>query len=284
DSGVEGDFEGSDDEEEPRPRLSLRYMRFVRMHIEEMYSSRYEMPRNRAHRGPSYLPHVLNVLKHERPDEFRKELRVSPRTFDRLVERLIQDPVFSNSSQNEQMPVEDQVAITLFRFGHFGNGASITRVSRWAGYATGTVALATRRVMTAVLRQDFMRSVVRLPTAAEKREAKKWVAKHSVPGWRNGWCLVDGTLVPLYDRPFWYGQSYFDRKKNYSLNIQIVSLPNLRIIDFSYGDTGAIHDSMAFQETRLYREREDILDDGEFIWGDSAYTVRTHGHYLHIQF
>ncbi len=33
--------------------------------------------------------------------------------------------------------------------------------------------------------------------------------------------MVDGTLVLLDERPFWYGESYFDWKCNYSLNVQV---------------------------------------------------------------
>jgi hypothetical protein len=32
---------------------------------------------------------------------------------------------------------------------------------------------------------------------------------------------VDGMLVPLFERPYWYGESYFDRKSNYSMNVQV---------------------------------------------------------------
>ncbi|KAF8057057.1 hypothetical protein FPV67DRAFT_1677815 [Lyophyllum atratum] len=85
--------------------------------------------------------------KHDRPDIFRRELRVSPYTFDRMVNRLLGDSIFSNNSQNEQMPVEDQLAITLYRFGHFGNAAGLDSVARWSGYAKGTVSLATRHVV-----------------------------------------------------------------------------------------------------------------------------------------
>ncbi|KAJ7584581.1 hypothetical protein C8J56DRAFT_789714 [Mycena floridula] len=60
-----------------------------------------------------------------------------------------------------------------------------------------------------------------MPTDKEKEEAKKWVEDHSCAGWCNGWCFVDGTLVPLYAKPNWYGESYFDRKCRYSLNIQV---------------------------------------------------------------
>ncbi|GLB45344.1 putative retrotransposable element tf2 155 kda protein type 1-like [Lyophyllum shimeji] len=106
-------------------------------------------------------------------------------------------------------------------FGHFGNAAGLDKVARWSGYSKGTVSLATRRVMTAVLRRDFMNQAVRPPTPEEKERAKRWVERNSCKAWHDGWCMVDGTLVTLYDRPFWYRESYYDQKCNYSLNIQV---------------------------------------------------------------
>jgi hypothetical protein len=133
-------------------------------------------------------------------------------------------PVFSNNSQCEHQPVEVQLAVTLYRFGHSGNAAGHSAVARWAGVGHGTVSLMTRRVMTAILRPDFMSDAVRFPTDKEKEAAKSWVEARLCKAWRDGWCLVDGTLIPLYDRPHWYGESYFDRKCNYSLNIQVCSV------------------------------------------------------------
>jgi hypothetical protein len=227
-SGDDADDEDKDKddwdlgEDFPRPRTN-HPLRWVRQTVEEMYDQRYEMPRDTFPRGPAYLRHVLGVMKDTRPDLFRQELRLLPTTFDRLVKKLADDPVFVNGSNNAQMPVEDQLAIALFRFGHSGNAAGLQKVANWAGVGKGTVSLVTRRVMTAVLCPEFMSEVVRMPTASEKEKAKAWVQSHSCKGWRNGWCMVDGTLVALFDRPFWFGESYFDRKCNYSLNIQVVS-------------------------------------------------------------
>ncbi|KAG2108387.1 uncharacterized protein F5147DRAFT_576725 [Suillus discolor] len=179
------------------------------------------MARNQLPRGPSQMRHVLDVLKPQRSDKFRESFRVSPCTFDKICTKLAPDPVFSNNSQNEQIPLADQLAVALYHFGHDGNGASMQAVADWAGLGKGTVHLITRRVMTAVLRPSFRESAVQFPTADEKELAKSWVEAHSCHAWRNGWCLVDGTLIPLYDRPHWYGESYFDRKSNYSLNVQV---------------------------------------------------------------
>jgi hypothetical protein len=220
---LESGLEVSDDEdagEESSGDRWARLRRWVRQSIAEMYVSRYEMPRNEIPRGPSRMHHVLFTLKSARPDQFREELRVTPRTFDVLVTKLQYDIVFRNNSRCPQMPVEEQLAIALFRFGHDGNAASLQGVANWAAVGKGTVLLVTRRVMTAILRPGFMNEAVRFPDPEEKEAEKKWVHRHSCRAWRNGWCLVDGTLVPLAERPHWFGESYFDRKNRYSLNIQ----------------------------------------------------------------
>ncbi|KAI0687194.1 hypothetical protein BC835DRAFT_1449170, partial [Cytidiella melzeri] len=228
--GVEGDVESLGDtssdmvsvaSEDSDAQFLPTLGQHVHSMIEALYAKRYTQSRTSKPRGPATLPYVLSILKHERPDEFRKHLRVTPLTFDKILDEIINDSVFCNDLQNAQLAVEHQLGIALYRFGHFGNGSNVTQVAAWAGVATGTVLLCTKRVMVAVLRKRFRDKAVRMPTDEEKAEAKAWVGKRACKAWRNGWCLVDGTLVPLFDRPFWYGESYFDRKCNYSMNIQV---------------------------------------------------------------
>ncbi|KAG2740584.1 hypothetical protein P692DRAFT_201667912, partial [Suillus brevipes Sb2] len=272
----ESDWDSSDDADDEAEHANSRLSQYVRCTYRAIYARRYDAARNKPiPKAPSQLPHILKVLKVEWPDEFREILRVNPDTFDKIVEKIKDDTVFFNNSNNPQQPVEEQLAITLYRFGHNGNAASQSQAARWAAGGHGTVSLNTKRVMTAILHRSFMDKAVRFPTLEEKEEAKTWVEKHSCKAWRDGWCLIDGTLIPLYDRPHWYGESYFNRKCNYSLNIQIVSLPNLRIIDFSYGHTGSTHDSTAWDDTRLCQEHDTLLDDEEFVWADSAYPLQT---------
>jgi hypothetical protein len=55
----------------------------------------------------------------------------------------------------------------------------------------------------------------------KKDAAKGWVRWASCDDWEGGFCMVDGTLVPLFEKPGYHGEVYFDRKSNYSLNIQV---------------------------------------------------------------
>src|SRR6266436_2348091 len=59
------------------------------------------------------------------------------------------------------------------------------------------------------------------PTVAEIAEAKAWVASQSCRAWCKGYCMVNGTLVKLEDKPGHHSEAYFDRKSQYSLNVQV---------------------------------------------------------------
>ncbi|KAJ6528051.1 hypothetical protein B0H19DRAFT_868249, partial [Mycena capillaripes] len=108
--------------------------------------------------------HVLTALKAGRSDHFRQSLRVSAQTFDTLVAARENDPIFFNNSTHPQpLPVDQQVAAALYRFGHDGDAASIQAVANWAGLGKGTADLITCRMMTAVLCPGFMQAAVRIP-------------------------------------------------------------------------------------------------------------------------
>lgn len=156
---------------------------------------------------------------------------MTPACFDELVIAIQNHSVFQNFSNNPQMPVREQLAICLFRLGHHGNAMSGLKVSLWAGIGYGTVQLVTKRVMLAVCDERFRKITIPWPTAEEREQAKIWVEGRSCPAWRDGWCMVDGTLVPLFQRPHHYGNAFFDRKSNYSLNVQVCSSVYIEIMN-----------------------------------------------------
>jgi hypothetical protein len=54
---------------------------------------------------------------------------------------------------------------------------------------------------------------------------------------------------------------------------QLITLPNLRIVDYVIGHTGSTHDSTAFAESRTRKDREQLLGPNEWIWADPASPV-----------
>ncbi|KAJ7645860.1 hypothetical protein B0H17DRAFT_1215838 [Mycena rosella] len=167
---------------------------------------------------------MLGAYKNEFPDIFRTYLRIDPSCFDDLVAAIQDDKVFQNNSNNPQLPVDQQVVIALYRFGHFGNAASNMKVALQFGIGYGTVNLVTTRVIKATCSERFRAAAVQWSSPEAKEAAKAWVASASIPEWRDGWLMVDGTLVPLFQRPGLFGNVWFDRKSNYSMNVQIISI------------------------------------------------------------
>ena len=127
-----------------------------------------------------------------------------------LLRACLEDhPIFHNKSHTaQQYPIEIQLAIVLVRFGHDGNAASVESIAQWAGVSAGMVVKATRRVIIASL--ALHDEVIHWPSAAEKEVAKEWVKANSCPAWRDGFCMVDGTLIPLFEKPGHHREAYFD--------------------------------------------------------------------------
>ncbi|KAJ3502372.1 hypothetical protein NLJ89_g8916 [Agrocybe chaxingu] len=211
-----------------------------------LYSERYLQERRPITKTRENLRLLLDDHKINRPEIFRSYLRITPACFDDLVSAIEDDEVFCNNSQNDQMPVAEQVAIALYRFGHYGNAASCMKVALHFGVGYGTVQLVTTRVMKACCSERFRAASVQWASPQAKEAAKQWVEKASCPAWRNGWLMVDGTLVPLFRRPAFFGNVWFDRKSNYLMNVQLVSTPDCQIIDYAVGLPGSQHDASAW--------------------------------------
>ena len=52
-------------------------------------------------------------------------------------------------------------------------------------------------------------------------------------------------------------------------------MPNLCVCDYGVGLPGSQHDATAWEETRIPQEHGTLLDENEWVWGDSAYPVWT---------
>ncbi|KAG1754720.1 uncharacterized protein EDB91DRAFT_1042132 [Suillus paluster] len=79
-----------------------------------------------------------------------------------------------------QMPIEAQVAIALYHFGHYGNAISTQLVALWAGVGYGTVHLIMQHVMKAICSDCFRHSALYWPMSHQQNTffptTKKWLA------------------------------------------------------------------------------------------------------------
>ena len=54
---------------------------------------------------------------------------------------------------------------------------------------------------------------------------------------------------------------------------QLVTLPNLRIINYVIGHCGSAHDSTVFHDSRTYRNSSILFNENEWMWADSVYAL-----------
>ena len=186
-----------------------------------LYSQRYLADCQPINKSGENLHLLLTDWKHTQPEIFCAHVHMTPKCFDLLLAALYTDPVFQRNSNLPQMPLDKQLAIALYCFGHYGNAISTSMVGLWAGIGFGTVHLVTNQVLTAICHKEFHQAAIYWPTGADREEAKQWVEDNSCPAWHNGWAMVDGTLIPLYSQPGYFGNTWYDRKNNYSLNLQV---------------------------------------------------------------
>ena len=181
----------------------------------------------------SQLELVLSSYRIHHPNRFHHNLRMSPKTFDAILNHIRDDPVFYSDSNNAQLPPSYQLAVFLWQMGHFGNVASVSSIAQWARCSEGTVWHCTRWCMIAVM--QLHPHAFAKPNHHEIAQAKAWVERTSCKACSKGWCMVDGTLVPLSDKPGHHGPAYFDCKSNYSLNVQVTHLIQYSVLRYLFG-------------------------------------------------
>lgn len=233
--------------------------------LELIYSQRYLEPRVLVPKSREWAERVLPNHDDRR---FRRTLRMSRSSFHFVLENIQSHRVFLKK-KGSQLPVEIQLQISLYRFGRFGNGASVADVAERFGVSEGVVIKSTRRVVKAIISlEDVYLSWF---TASEAANMKKRILVES--GFRNCLGFLDGTTIVLADKPVDNGEVYYSRKCVYGLNCQIVSDLDRRIRFFFLGYPASVHDSRCIKESRFCTKPEEYFNPGEYVLADSAYTL-----------
>ena len=90
-------------------------------------------------KDPAHHHHFINMLW------------VSPLVFLTVLDLIEDHAVFKNDTNLGQMPVEQQLAVTLFRLGRYGNSASVEDIAHAAGCSEGSVENYTNHCFQAIL-------------------------------------------------------------------------------------------------------------------------------------
>jgi hypothetical protein len=122
----------------------------------------------------------------------------------------------------------------------------------------GTVVKVTRRVIEAI--NAHLPEYIRWPDQERRKEISQVLKEEGFEG-----CVgfVDGTTIPLYQRPVVDGKVYWDRKKQYSINCQIVCDCNKYITACVTGWPGSYANSTVFKKPQLHHNPKQFFDAGE---------------------
>ncbi|KAI0643112.1 hypothetical protein C8Q79DRAFT_928866 [Trametes meyenii] len=142
------------------------------------------------------------------PDRaFRHMFRVGRDTFDRLVELLAQNPIFTSTGRRPQRHVKYQLGTFLIRYA--SRGSDTLWVSQKLSIGFGTVFIYCRRVTRAIrqLRGRFL--------AWMTPQRKVVVSEHiqTQSGLKKCVGCGDGSLVPFMEQPAVIGPAFKSRKK-----------------------------------------------------------------------
>ncbi|POW22280.1 hypothetical protein PSHT_01387 [Puccinia striiformis] len=121
--------------------------------------------------------------------------------------QLLQTPSSTTTlTIHNELPI--QLDIVICCLGSNGNGSAVCRLRNLFQVGYGKINLYTCQVITAVY--EFRSSMISWPTEAERLELSQVLQEEGFPG-----CVgfVDGTTIPLSQKPPKDGSHYWDRKK-----------------------------------------------------------------------
>lgn len=104
-----------------------------------------------------------------------------------------------------------------------------------------------------------------------KQNWRKFELKRKIPGVIGA---IDCSHINI-KAPNLHKESYFDRKQNYSLVLQLVVDADKKIMDIHCGEPGSLHDSRVLRRSELYKNAFNdparMFPHNSFLLGDSAY-------------
>jgi hypothetical protein len=192
-----------------------------------VFNQQYLQPRPTPMTCHKFNLHQLFVLCDA---DFRQSARTTKAGFMWVLDEICLNHVFHCRGIQPQLPIPHQLALTLKRLGSNGNAASVGQFSRNLKVGQGTVVKVTWRVLKAIL--SLGRHYVVWPNVEWRAKISMVMKQEGFPG-----CVgfVDGTTIPLFQRPGYDGKVFYNCKWCYSVNAQIICECNKYITSFITG-------------------------------------------------
>ncbi|XP_039969237.1 protein ALP1-like [Bactrocera tryoni] len=159
-------------------------------------------------------------------------------------------------------------SIVLYRLGSNGEGATLSKIAGLFGVSDGGIIQnLTDRIFKALLKHKDQ--YLFWPNSDERKKlvSETWGELPNCVGY------VDGTEIPLAEKPSQDPEAYFSRKHQYSVKVQAVCDHSLQIRHLVLGYPGSVHDARIFSNCELSNDADVFFGGAEWIAGDSAYKL-----------
>lgn len=233
-----------------------------------MLVERYPLGRTITPFDTAFLSEVLPFCSDKK---FRFHTRMDRGSFGVLVKMLHErcNHIFCNNSNCPQLTVSVQLHLALFCLGFYGNGASFEAAAEKYKLSVGMILNARERVCTAF--SELMNDFITWPGSEERRCMCEFVRKNH--GYKSCFFATDGTTHPLSYAPSFQKESFFDRKKRYSIHALVTNDFKNHVIDLVVGWPGSAHDSRVISQASFYNGMDDprFFSNREHGLGDAAF-------------
>ena len=176
---------------------------------------------------------------------WHNNLRMSKSTFNYICCQLSPYIQKQNTQMRECVPVEQRVALTLWRL---ATNADYRSISQLFGLGRSTVCEIFHECCS-VIAEKLLPRFVQIPTGEELKEI--------IEGFESTWGFpqvvgaIDGSHIPI-TRPVHNQADYYNRKGFHSIIIQAVVDYRYMFIDICVGWPGRVHDARVLGNSRLY--------------------------------
>lgn len=210
---------------------------------------------------------------------FKKEFRVSPQTFQEIINIVTRPMIRQNTMLRDAIPLEKRVAVAIWRLST-GNSYRVVAKAFGVGIKSVHVILLEFCYTLKIMSGHYIRfPTTEVETSLEILKFKNMTGTviPQVVG------CIDGTHIEITCPSIPNKDDYFCRKQYYSINTQAVVGGKLMFLDVATGFPGCMHDARVLRNTSLFHNANNgsILNEPScqvmgytvkpFLLGDSAY-------------
>ena len=183
---------------------------------------------------------------------WQKEFRMSPSTFEFIIDLVEQNMAKADTVFRKAVPIEKRVGVGLWRL---STGTSFRTISKVFGIGKSTVIKLVNELISELVRMspEFIKfPKTTLETGAKIRSFRDFTGC-KIPQVLGA---IDGTHIEILAPSSDSKVDYFNRKQKFTVNTQAVIGANLEFLDVATGYPGSVHDARVLRSSTLFQQAE----------------------------